>query len=94
MQEAAGAEFVIDYRAPSKADVVMQNNILEQAAATKPDGITVDLLDAAGNKTVLQSIMGQGIPVCAFDSVAPEDLHTVSIQNDFAEQRGSRTSCS
>ena len=86
MQEATGAEFVIDYRAPSKADVVMQNNILEQAAATKPDGITVDLLDAAGNKTVLQSIMGQGIPVCAFDSVAPEDLHTVSIQNDFAEQ--------
>ncbi|HLW59853.1 MAG TPA: substrate-binding domain-containing protein [bacterium] len=86
MEEATGSKFVIDYRAPSKADVVLQNTILEQAAATKPDGITLDLLDAAGNRTVLQSIQRLGIPVVAFDSVAPEDLHITSIQNDFAEQ--------
>jgi ribose transport system substrate-binding protein len=86
MEEATGAKFVIDYRAPAKADVVLQNNILEQAAATKPDGIALDLLDAAGNRTVLQSILRQGIPAAAFDSVAPEDLHMTSIQNDFAEQ--------
>lgn len=86
MEEATGAKFVIDYRAPSKADVVMQNTILEQAAATKPDGITVDLLDAAGNRTVMQSIARMGIPWVAFDSVAPEEFHTTSIQNDFAEQ--------
>jgi ribose transport system substrate-binding protein len=86
MEEATGAKFVIDYRAPSKADVVLQNTILEQAAATKPDGITLDLLDAAGNRTLLQSIMRLGIPVVAFDSEAPEDLHITAIQNDFAEQ--------
>jgi ribose transport system substrate-binding protein len=86
MEEATGAKVVIDYRAPSKADVVLQNTILEQAAATKPDGVAVDLLDAAGNRTVLQSIQRLGIPWVAFDSVAPDDFHTTSIQNDFAEQ--------
>lgn len=86
MEQMTGAKFVIDYRAPSKADVVLQNNILEQAAATKPDGIAVDLLDAAGNKTVLQSIIKAGIPVVAFDSVAPPELGITSIGNDFEEQ--------
>jgi ribose transport system substrate-binding protein len=86
MEQMTGAKFVIDYRAPSKADVVLQNNILEQAAATKPDGIAVDLLDAAGNKTVLQSIIRAGIPVVAFDSVLPDDINGTSIGNDFAEQ--------
>lgn len=83
LEQVTGAKVVIDYRAPSKADVVLQNNILEQAAATKPDGIAVDLLDAAGNKTVLQSIIKAGIPVVAFDSVLPEDLNGTSIGNDF-----------
>jgi ribose transport system substrate-binding protein len=86
MEAMTGAKFVIDYRAPTKADVVMQNNILEQAAATRPDGIAVDLLDAAGNKTVLQSIIRAGIPVVAFDSVAPPELGITSIGNDFEEQ--------
>jgi ribose transport system substrate-binding protein len=86
LEQMTGAKFVIDYRAPSKADVVLQNNILEQAAATKPDGITLDLLDAAGNKTVLQSIIRAGIPVAAFDSVLPEDIVGTSIGNDFCEQ--------
>jgi ribose transport system substrate-binding protein len=86
MAEATGAKFAVDYLAPSKADVALQNTMLEQAAGTEPDGIAVDLLDAHGNKTVLQSILRAGIPVVAFDSVAPDDLGITSIQNDFAEQ--------
>ena len=34
-----------DSRAPSTADVTEQNTILEQAAATKPDGIAIDPVD-------------------------------------------------
>lgn len=86
LESQTGAKFIIDYRAPSKADVVMQNNILEQAAATRPDGIAIDLLDADGNRAVLESIIELGIPVVIFDSEAPADLKLTSIGNDFAEQ--------
>lgn len=86
LEEQTGDKFVIDYRAPSSADVVLQNNILEQAAATRPDGITIDLLDASGNRVVLEEIIRQGIPVVIFDSEAPEDMGLTNIGNDFAEQ--------
>lgn len=86
LEEQTGDKFIIDYRAPAQADVVLQNNILEQAAATKPDGITIDLLDAAGNRAVVESVLKLGIHVVAFDSRAPEDWGLASIGNDFAEQ--------
>lgn len=86
LSEQTGSKFRIDYRAPSKADVVMQNTILEQAAATRPDGIAIDLLDADGNRAVLQEIINQGIPVVIFDSEAPEGMGLTNIGNDFAEQ--------
>lgn len=86
LSEQTGCKFRIDYRAPSKADVVMQNMILEQAAATRPDGIAIDLLDADGNRAVLQEIINQGIPVVIFDSEPPEGMGLTSIGNDFAEQ--------
>jgi ribose transport system substrate-binding protein len=86
LSQQTGKEFIIDYRAPSVADVVMQNNIIEQAAATRPDGIAIDLLDGDGNRAVIESVMGLGIPVVIFDSEAPADLGLLSIGNDFAEQ--------
>jgi ribose transport system substrate-binding protein len=86
LQEQTGKKFVIDYRAPQKADVVLQNNILEQAAATKPDGIAIDLLDAAGNKAVLQSVIKQGIPVVIFDSEAPKNMGLTQVGNDYSMQ--------
>jgi ribose transport system substrate-binding protein len=86
LEEQTGDKFTIDYRAPSKADVLLQNDILEQAAATRPDGMTIDLLDAEGNRAVLESVLEQGIPVVAFDSRAPEDLGLTSVGNDFTEQ--------
>ncbi|MTI61467.1 MAG: sugar ABC transporter substrate-binding protein [Firmicutes bacterium] len=86
LEEQTGDTIVIDYRAPSKGQVTMQNDILEQAAATRPDGIAVDLLDAAGNKAVLQTIVNMGIPVVIFDSESPEGMNLTKIGNDFAQQ--------
>lgn len=86
LAEQTGDKFIIDYRAPSTADVVLQNTIIEQAAATRPDGISVDLLDGDGNRVVLESVMALGIPVVIFDSEAPEDLGLLSIGNDFTQQ--------
>lgn len=86
IEEQTGAKVTIDYRAPQKADVVEQNQILERAIATKPDGIIVDLLDGKGNKAVLQEALKRKIPVGVFDSVPPEGMELTSIGADFCEQ--------
>ncbi len=86
IQAQTGAKVVIDYQAPQKADVVEQNQILERAIATKPDGIIVDLLDGKGNKAVLQEALKRKIPIGVFDSVPPEGMDLTSIGADFCEQ--------
>lgn len=81
-----GAEVTIDYRAPQRADVVEQNTVLEQAAATRPDGIALDPLDYEGSKAVIKEIEARGIPVILFDSPAPAGSGLTSVGNDFSEQ--------
>ncbi len=86
LSKQLGVEVKIDYRAPQTADVAEQNTVLEQAAATKPDGIALDPLDYEGNKAVIEEIEKQGIPVVLFDAPAPEGSGLTSVGNDFAEQ--------
>lgn len=86
LSEQLGVEVKIDYRAPQTADVAEQNTVLEQAAATKPDGIALDPLDYEGNKAVIEEIEKRGIPVVLFDAPAPEGSGLTSVGNDFAEQ--------
>ncbi|HML35860.1 MAG TPA: substrate-binding domain-containing protein [Bacillota bacterium] len=86
LSKQLGVKVKIDYRAPQTADVAEQNTVLEQAAATKPDGIAVDPLDYQGNKAVIEEIEKQGIPVVLFDAPAPEGSGLTSVGNNFAEQ--------
>ncbi len=86
LSEQLGVEVKVDYRAPQNADVVEQNSVLEQAAATKPDGIALDPVDYEGSKAVIQEIRDRGIPVVLFDSPAPQGSGLTSIGNDFSEQ--------
>lgn len=86
LSEQLGVTITVDYRAPQNADVAEQNTILEQAAATRPDGIALDPLDYAGNKAVIDEIQALGIPVILFDAPAPEGSNLTSIGNDFSEQ--------
>lgn len=81
-----GVEIKIDYRAPQNSDVAEQNTVLEQAAATKPDGIALDPVDYEGSKTVIEEIQAQGIPVVLFDAPSPDGSGLTSVGNDFAEQ--------
>ena len=81
-----GVKVEIVYQAPRSADVAEQNTILEQAAATRPDGIALDPLDYAGNQAVIDEIRKMGIPVVIFDAPAPENSDLTSVGNDFAEQ--------
>ncbi|CAB1242654.1 Peripla_BP_4 domain-containing protein [Ruminococcaceae bacterium BL-6] len=86
LTEELGVKVSIDYRAPNTADVAEQNTVLQQAAATKPDGIALDPCDYKGSKAVIEEIQAQGIPVVLFDSPAPEGSNLTSVGNDFAEQ--------
>lgn len=82
----SGADVEIIYSAPQESQVAIQNQILEQAIATRPDGIAIDPLDANANRAILQEALDQGIKVVIFDSPAPEGLKVSSVGNDFCEQ--------
>ena len=86
IEAQSGAEVEIVYSAPQESQVAIQNQILEQAIATRPDGIAVDPLDANANRAILQEALDQGIKVVIFDSPAPEGLEVSSVGNDFCEQ--------
>ena len=86
LSKQLGVKVEIVYQAPRSADVAEQNTILEQAAATRPNGIALDPLDYAGNRAVIDEIRARGIPVVIFDAPAPEDSDLTSVGNDFAEQ--------
>src|ERR1700761_4425179 len=72
LKKAANANVTVDYIAPQQANVVEQNQIIERAIATHPDGIALDLPDAAANNPILEEAMQAGIKVVAFDSVPPD----------------------
>ena len=81
-----GANITVDYRAPQLADVAEQNSVLEQAAATKPDGIAFAPIDYEGSKAIIDEIRAQGIPVVMFDAPIQAGSGLTCVGNDFAEQ--------
>lgn len=85
LSEQLGIEVVVDYRAPSFAGVAEQSSALESAAATQPDGIGVDPVEAPGNMPSIRRIRDRGVPIILFDSPSPEPGLT-SVGNDFAQQ--------
>jgi ribose transport system substrate-binding protein len=85
LSEQLGIDVVVDYLAPSRADVEVQNSMLESAAATRPDGIAVDPVDAVDNLPSIAKARQRGMPIILFDSPSPEPGMT-SVGNDFAQQ--------
>lgn len=86
IQDVANTKVEVEYLAPQHADVVEQNNIIERSIATQPDAIIVDLLDAKGNRAVLEEALEHKIPVIVFDSLPPDGMDLTAIGNDFCEQ--------
>jgi ribose transport system substrate-binding protein len=85
LESQLGIDIELDYFAPSSADVTQQNSVLKTAAASKPDGIAVDPVDAPGNMQEIDNIRNQGIPLILFDSPSP-DSGITSVGNDFTQQ--------
>jgi ribose transport system substrate-binding protein len=86
IEAQTGVEVEIQYSAPQSANVAQQNEIIERAISTRPDGIIVDLLDPSGNRTVLKEAQEQGIPITLFDSINPEGMSLTTVGSDFCEQ--------
>jgi len=85
LNKQLGINIKIDYRAPASADITAQNSVLEQAAATNPDGIVLDPVDYDGSKQIIQEIQEKGIPVILFDARVPGSGLS-AVGNDFTEQ--------
>jgi len=85
LSASTGINIKIDYRAPSTAEVTAQNAVLEQAAATNPDGIVLDPVDYSGGKQIIDEIQKKGIPVILFDARVPGS-GLPAVGNDFSEQ--------
>jgi ribose transport system substrate-binding protein len=71
LSQLTGKKVTVDLLAPSNADVVMQNEMIEKAIATRPDGIFIDLLDPASNLRILSEAKKRGIQVLLFDCEYP-----------------------
>jgi ribose transport system substrate-binding protein len=78
-----GRNVKVEFRAPISPDITEQNRILEEAAATNPDGIAIDPLDFDGSRSIVEEIRARGIPVIIFDATIPG---YTSIGNSFTEQ--------
>ncbi len=84
--EKLGTNIVIDYQAASEADIVAQNELLEQAIARQPDGIAIDPIDIDSQLPIIKEAMAQGIPVIMYAAFAPEGELIPHVGNDFYEQ--------
>jgi ribose transport system substrate-binding protein len=71
LTQLTGKKVTVDLRAPANADVVIQNEMIEKAIATKPDGIFIDLLDPASNLKILTEAKKRGVEVLLFDCEYP-----------------------
>lgn len=83
--EQLGIAVVVDFLAPPFAGADEQNSALSRAAATRPDGIAVDPVEAVEKMPAILAIRQRGMPVIVFDSPSPEPGIT-SVGNDFARQ--------
>lgn len=70
--DAMGTKITIDYQAPKEADVIVQNQLLEAAIATRPDGIAIDPNDVEASLSILKEAEKQGIPLVVYVAKVPE----------------------
>lgn len=58
--------YEIEFQAPADFDATKNNQIAEALAATKPDGILIDAVFPDEQKTTIESIIAEGVPVFTY----------------------------
>ncbi len=70
--KALGTKIVWDYQAPAQADLEQQNQMLERAIATNPDGIAVDCIDPVASLPILKEAQKRKIPIVVYVADSPK----------------------
>ena len=83
LTKTTGTKVVIDWAAPVKADVALHTNTIEQAIATKPDGLAIAVLDSQANTPQIIEAQKRGIATLVFDSLPPEGTNVTAIGTDY-----------
>jgi simple sugar transport system substrate-binding protein len=65
---ASALHVKVDYQAPTTFDVVKMGQMIEAAAASKPDGLVVTIPDAAALEAPIKAAKAAGIPVAVIDT--------------------------
>lgn len=77
----------IEYNVPQAVDIALQNSMLQQAAATNPDGIAICPGDIVGSKAIIEEVQARGIPVALINQMPPVGFTgLVGAGNNFTEQ--------
>jgi ribose transport system substrate-binding protein len=85
LEKQLGIKIAVEYLAPEKADLSIQQAIFDKAIASGYDGIAIDPLDKLFNMKSVTDIKNKGIPVIVFDSPAPV-AGVLSVGNNFTQQ--------
>lgn len=77
----------VEYYAPETGELNEQINLVEQVAATNPDGILICPLDQEALAPMIAELQGRGIAI-GFINQYPGELYTnvVGVGNDFKDQ--------
>jgi ribose transport system substrate-binding protein len=86
IEQQSGQPVRIDYQPPAVVDPTLQATVLSRAIASRPDGISIDPLDARQLRPQLLEAQRLGIAINVFDSEQPESLAIASVGTDFCHQ--------
>ena len=87
LSEQLGREIKVEYYAPETGELNEQMELIEQVAATNPDGILICPLDQEALAPIIAELQGRGIAI-GFINQVPGALYTnvVGVGNDFKDQ--------
>jgi ribose transport system substrate-binding protein len=83
--KAMGTKITWDYQAPAQADLEQQNQLLERAIASKPDGIAIDSNDAQAALPIIKEAQNRGIPIVLYTCDAPKGSQIPYVSDNWYE---------
>jgi ribose transport system substrate-binding protein len=83
--KALGTKITWDYQAPAQADLEQQNQMLERAIASKPDGIAIDCNDPQASLPILKEAQKRGIPIVLYTCDAPSGSQIPYVSDNWYE---------
>lgn len=87
-EESNGSIVITEDGPPSETDIDQQVSILENAIATKPDGIVIASTSSDATVPAVEEAMGKSIPVVTIDNKLNTDQYTSFLATDHSLAAG------